>query len=328
MEDPMRISNRRVFLSTVVIAALFAAIGGCASAEKQDTPFTVVLLPDTQNYSEKYPDTYLTQTRWIKSRAKPDNVKFVIHLGDIVQTARIEKEWRVADRAHAILDGVVPYSVVPGNHDMDSKNRRLTRGTSLYDKYFPPSRFEKHSWYGGHMGESNASNYCLFEAGGMKFMVLSLAFAPSDPMLAWAGGVIHAHKDCRVIVATHFYMRPEGRGTDPRPYGLDGCNGEDLWKKFVQKYDNIFMVVSGHVLGVNHQTSINRAGRKVHEILCDYQGLPNGGDGWLLTLRFVPRQNKIHAEAYSPLLDKHNVAPMHTYTLDYDMSPVGLKKAG
>ncbi len=324
----MQISNRRGFLSSVVIAALFAVASGCTSAEKQDAPFTVVLLPDTQNYSEKYPDTYLTQTRWIKSRVGPDNVKFVIHLGDIVQNAHVRKEWQVADRAHAVLDGVVPYSVVPGNHDMDAKNGRLTRGTSLYDEYFPPSRFQKHSWYGGHMDKSNASNYCLFEASGIKFMVLSLAFAPNDEMLTWASGVINAHKDRRVILATHYYMCPEGRGKRPRPYGLDGCDGEDLWKKFVRKHNAIFMVVSGHVLGVNHLTSINQAGRKVHEILCDYQGLPNGGDGWLLTLRFVPAENKIHADAYSPLLDKHNPDPMHTYTLDYDMNPAGLKKAG
>ena len=43
-------------------------------------------------------------------------------------------------------------------------------------------------------------------------------------------------------------------------------------------------------------------------------------DGWLQTLRFVPRENKIHVEAYSPLLKKYNRQPGHTYTLEYVMS--------
>ena len=78
------------------------------SAEKR-SDFTVVLLPDTQYYSQLYPENYLCQTRWIKERASADNIKFVIHLGDIVHNYNnIEQEWKAADRAHQILDGAVP----------------------------------------------------------------------------------------------------------------------------------------------------------------------------------------------------------------------------
>jgi Calcineurin-like phosphoesterase len=302
-------------LAVLITASLcpMAALG-------QSESFSVVLLPDTQNYAEKYPETYLAQTKWIAARAKEDNIKFAVHLGDIVQNAHVEEEWEKADAAHRVLDGAVPYSVVPGNHDMDKKDEQLTRGSSLYAKYFPPSRFAKMPGYGGHMGDTNDCNYCFFEGAGMKFMVLSLQFAPSKEMVAWAEGVVNAHKDHRIIVATHYYMRPEGRGVTPSPYGLDGYDGEGLWNAFIRKHENIFMVVSGHVLGIHHQTSKNDAGGDVHEILCDYQGHPNGGDGWLQTLRFVPAENAIHVEAYSPLLDKKNDAPAETYVLTYEMS--------
>ena len=96
-------------------------------AAAQD-PFTVVLIPDTQYYSEKHPKIYLAQTEWIKKRAKPDNIKFAIHLGDIVQNDTIE-EWENADRAHKIIDGIVPYSMVPGNHDMAHENGSPVRNT-------------------------------------------------------------------------------------------------------------------------------------------------------------------------------------------------------
>ena len=96
----------------------------------------------------------------------------------------------------------------------------------------------------------------------------------------------------------------------------------------VRKHKNVFLVVSGHVLGVGRQTSRSDAGAPVHELLVDYQGLPNGGNGWLSILRFAPRENKICVKAYSPLLDTTNDAPEHTYSLDYDMTSGARRKAG
>ncbi len=203
---------------------------------------------------------------------------------------------------------------------MDHAGDDITRGTALYDKYFPPSRFNANAWYGGHKGDRNVNNYCFFEGGGMQFMVLSLEFAPSADTLAWARGVLEAHPDHRVIVATHYYLRPEGRRHDERPYGLDGAGPEQLWNEFIRKQKNIFMVVSGHVSAAHHQTSLNDFGAGVHEILCDYQSEDNGGNGWLQTLRFVPDENKVHVEAYSPTLQRSNPAPPHGYALDYSMT--------
>jgi predicted phosphodiesterase len=314
----MRTSSFRPFRSAFVLAVFIGLAATLASA----APFTVVLLPDTQNYAEKFPDTYMAQTQWIADSAKAENIKFAIHLGDIVQHANNEAQWKVADAAHALLEKRwkrVPYSVVPGNHDMDHKEKSLIRDTTLYDKYFPPSRFAKRSWYGGAMSGSNANNYCTFKGNGMKFLVLSLEFAPPNDTLLWASKILEAHPDHRVIVATHYHMRPDGRGKDDKVYGLDGNAGEKLWEKLIRKHANIFMVVSGHVLGLHHTTSLNAAGLPVHEILCDYQGYPNGGDGWLQSLRFVPEEDKIYVNAYSPLLKKSNTDPKETYILDYDM---------
>ena len=288
------------------------------------TPFTVVVLPDTQFYSESYPETYKRQTLWIKSHAEKENIKFVIHVGDIVQNYNdIETEWEAADAAQSLLDGAVPYSVVPGNHDMGKEGKRLTRDTSFYNKYFPPSRFEQYPWYGGHRGETNDNNYCLFEAAGMKFMVLSLEFSPTDETLDWANGVVAEHPDNRVIVATHCYMRPNGRDSVNNKFqGLPGNSGDEIYDKLVRRHENIFLVASGHVTGVGRQTSLNDAGRAVHETLVDYQHLPNGGDGWLRTMRFVPEEDRIDVRAYSPALEQYNDGPEHTFSLLYDMTLV------
>ena len=96
----MRTLSYRPFRSMLVLALLTAVAVTLTAA----APFSVVLLPDTQNYAEKFPETYKAQTQWIADTARHDNIKFVIHLGDIVQHADNEAQWKVADEAHALLE--------------------------------------------------------------------------------------------------------------------------------------------------------------------------------------------------------------------------------
>lgn len=310
---------RRNFLLLVVFAAILAPL--VAPAAEPNEVFTVVLMPDTQFYSEKYPDTYVQQTLWIRSRVKEDNLKFSIGLGDIVQNAKEEQEWINANRAASTLDGVLPYSMVPGNHDQASKDKMLTRDTSLYNKYFPVSRFAGEKWYGGHLGDKNDNNFCFFEGAGKKFLVLSLEFHPTNETLAWAAEVCQKHPQHNVIVATHSYLGLKSRTPSPlKGYGLEGNSGDEMWDKLIRKQPNIFMVVCGHVGGVNMQTSKNDSGEPVIELLTDYQNLKNGGDGWLRTMKFVPAENKIYVTAYSPLLKEYNNDPKHTHTIDLDFA--------
>ena len=160
----------------------------------------------------------------------------------------------------------------------------------------------------------------------MKFLVISLEYAPRDEVLAWATDVAQTHADRHVMVATHRYMRPKER--DSASGGTLGNSGDGVWAKFVRRSPNVFLVVSGHFGGVGRQVSTNDAGIPVHETLVDYQSLPNGGDGWLRIMRFVPDENKIEIRGYSPLLDETKKTDGDTFTLEYDMSAPALKKAG
>jgi 3',5'-cyclic AMP phosphodiesterase CpdA len=301
-------------LVAAFIAAGFSAVGGHAFAADgngsvAESDFSIVILPDTQNYAESFPQTYIAQTEWIKRERKPLDIRFVIHLGDIVQNPTVEKEWRVADRAHAVLDGAVldgavPYSVLPGNHDMKG------RDTTLYNKFFPPKRFQNRDWYGGHEGQTNNNNYCTFEASGLKFLVLSLEYAPGQKTLDWANRVVAEHAGHRVIVATHSYLNTKGRNP----------LGKHIWDRLVRKHKNIFIVVCGHIIGTNLLEATGDADEKVHEMLVDYQGEPNGGDGWLRILRFSPQADKIFVRDYSPTLGKYRDGPAANFSLDYRMS--------
>ena len=85
-------------------------------------PFTLMLMPDTQNYVSTVANTDIMrqQAQWIADNREPLNTVFVAHLGDIVGLETSTVQWQRASQYMAILDAAnVPSAVLPGNHDMN-----------------------------------------------------------------------------------------------------------------------------------------------------------------------------------------------------------------
>jgi hypothetical protein len=326
-----RIGKRISAFGIICVLTVAASLsGGCRSVPREKSgerkPFTIVALPDTQIYSESIPDIFCRQTEWIKENREKLNIVCVVHEGDITNR-NSEKEWDVANKAMSVLDGEVPYFMAVGNHDMAPGGSASTRDAALFDKAFPPSRFEEEVWYGGHLGESLKNAYYYFGAGGMEFLVLCLEFGPPDEVLDWANRVVREHKGRRIIVVTHCYMYfddtrvGEGDSWSPHGYGGGGNDGEEMWEKFVCRNENIFLVLSGHILGdgLGRLTSTGERGNGVHQVLANYQMKPNGGDGWLRIMEFVPEENKILVSTYSPFLDEYAEDEQNKFELEYEM---------
>ena len=106
---------------------------------------------------------------------------------------------------------------------------------------------------------------------------------------------------------------------------VPGNSGAAIWQKLVQPNCNVFLVVNGHFTdlldGEANRTDLNACGRPVHAALSDYQGRPNGGDGWLRYYTFTPAANEIRATTYSPTLNAYETDADSSFVLAYDMSP-------
>ncbi|MDA7950096.1 MAG: metallophosphoesterase [Pirellulaceae bacterium] len=310
-----------------LLLLFFVGFASVASAQKngpkeesaEEQAFRVALLPDTQIYSLRYPEIYQLQTEWIAQEAQNKNIKFVIHLGDIIND-RTEREWKLADAAMKTLEKKgIPYSVVPGNHDTIDKKNPKVRDTQKYNEYFSPERFLNKKWYLGNFEEGNENNVCEFTANGHSFLVVNLEYLPRDKAIAWADRVIKEHPNHNVIVATHTYLGLSGRDrVVPKKDQIQGNNGQQLWDKLIKRNANVFMVVNGHFYGSRFQQSKNLAGGKVIELLTDYQNLANGGNGWLRLLEFSPADKKIYVKTYSPYLQRVFESPEHTFEFDFD----------
>ena len=312
----------------ILIAAACLILLGCTSLARQSPgkPFTFVVLPDTQFYSLRYPDIFAKQLTWVKEQKEARNIACVIHEGDITDGST-EKEWKVADQAMSVIDGVVPYCMVMGNHDY-GKSDPAHRNAARFNKHFGIQRFEKQPWYGGHFGEGNENAFYLIRVEGMDFLILCLEFGPRDEVLEWANRVVAEHKHHRVIVVTHCYMYLDGTRVgkgdkwNPHDYGVKGNDGDEIWEKFASKHKNIFLVLSGHIVNEGHGrlASIGSNGNKVDQILADYQEMENGGNGWLRIMEFRPAENKIVVTTYSPFMSQYAEDPENRFEIEYSMN--------
>lgn len=164
----------------------------------------LVLLPDTQTYTSNYPEIFKSQTSWIAENAK--NIAFVLHQGDKTDN-NSESQWKVAVESFSKLDGKVPYTFAPGNHDTGEGGKTLDRNMTMLNKFLPYKKFSKAKSFGGAFIPGEMENtWHTFKAGGFNWLILSLEFGPRNKVLEWAAGVIEKHPKHKVIVNTHAYL--------------------------------------------------------------------------------------------------------------------------
>ncbi len=78
-------------------------------------------------------------------------------------------------------------------------------------------------------------------------------------------------------------------------------------------------MLSGHVHGEARRTDVVD-GRTVFQMLADYQERASGGEGWLRILRFVPGDNKVYVQTYSPWLNRFETDADSEFSLDFPMA--------
>ncbi|HEX2808675.1 MAG TPA: LamG-like jellyroll fold domain-containing protein, partial [Kineosporiaceae bacterium] len=269
--------------------------------------FSIIALPDTQYYSNSstYIALFNAQTQWIVDNQATRDIAFVTHLGDITDTGdSSETPWQRATGAMATLDNTgVPNSVVAGNHDVNG----TTGNGTFFDQYFPPSRYQGFSWYGGYLGQDpgdpvnrlNKDNYELFSVGGLGFIVIHLELDTPDYALDWAEALLDQYSDRKAIIVTHIFINTSGQ-RDSSPFVRpDGISAEAAWQR-LRTHCNLTLVLNGHWPGEARRTDTNACGNPVPQLLADYQDRSNGGDGWLRILNFKPSENRIDVQTYSP----------------------------
>ncbi len=282
--------------------------------------FTYIVLPDTQIYSANYPEIFRSQLQWIEQNKETLNIQFVSHVGDIVEhNADQPNEWKVASDSMHLIEGVVPYGIIPGNHDIDKyKGEEIT--FNQYNSIFPVERFSHYEWYGGHYLE-NQNNYQLISVFSEDFIIINLQIDPTRDVIEWADKILKQHSNRVAVVTTHAYLYDDIPYRSDRSYfGNGGYSGEEIWQNLIKKNCNVRLVFSGHfhtVDGENYIKSMNDCGNSVHQIVQNYQHLQNGGNGWLRIYKFFPERQQIEVTTYSPYLNMYKKGISSNFSISY-----------
>jgi hypothetical protein len=290
-----------------------------AAAKGQD--FSFVVLPDTQRYAETNSPIFSAQTQWVASERATRSIVFAPHLGDCVQNGDTNlTEWQTVDAAMSLIENPattglvdgVPYGIAVGNRDQSPAADPGPGTTIRYNQFFGQARFLGRGYYGGHYGADNDNHYTLFEASGMDFIAIFVEYdtTPDPAVLAWADVLLTTHASRRAIVVSHYVLNTGNPGTF-------SAQGHALYDA-LKHHPNLFLILGGHEPGEGVRTDVFQ-GNTVHTVLADYQGRPNGGDGWLRVMEFSPANDEIRVKTYSPWLDQWETDADSDFTLPYDM---------
>lgn len=270
-----------------------------------DYAYSFCVVGDTQKITYNEPDKLRYIYDWIVANKDEKKISYVFGLGDITDKD-LDEEWAVAKEQIEKLNGVVPYSLIRGNHDSSKRiNATFANETymGMFEGFYDPNKIE--------------TSWTTFRAGEVDYLHITLDYGPNDAELAWASDVIEAHPDHRVIITTHAYLYRDGTTLDegdeypPRPAGSDNGknNGDDIWEKLIRKHENIFMVLSGHDPCSNVIVTQTKGdhGNVVTQMLIDPQGVDGaeGATGLVAMLYFSNDGKTVSVEYYSTVREQY-----------------------
>lgn len=280
----------------------------------KDYAYSFAVIGDTQNMNKSHPAGFVKIYDWILGNVQEKKIKYVLGLGDITNDDT-DAEWTRAGQQFRRMDGIVPYSLVIGNHDSTAK----FTATVNYPTYTDTIE--------GKFGTTLANTWRTLTVGKIRYLIFTLEYGANDAVLNWAGQVISEHPDCSVIITTHCYLFRDGTTLDagdvvpPSKKGASYNNGDQMWDKLISKYENIVLVLSGHDpcdRVVLTQTK-GEKGNTVSQILSDHQSVDSSGDGaGMITMLYFSEDGRtVQVECYSPIRNQYYLSDnQYTFTID------------
>ena len=267
-----------------------------------DFLYSFAVVGDTQIIAQNYSSDFHKIYDWILDNSADKKIGYVFGLGDITNGSS-SSEWAVAKENIFRLNGTIPYSVVRGNHD------KLT----AFNNAFATNSYYVSQFDGFYQEGDMTNSWRKITVGGVNYLMITLDYGASDAVLAWAGDIIEANKDCKVIITTHAYLYRDGTTLDQGdvcpPATTGGYNnGDHMWDKLISQHENIFLVLSGHdpsaQVVMTQQTGVH--GNLVTQLLIDPQGIDAGGIATgMVTMLYFKADGSIEVETYSTIQEKH-----------------------
>ena len=323
-----------------------------------------------------YVDTLFT---WLANNAESKKIQHVFTLGDLTEYTSSDDEglsyvdsttqqygdaeWQMVKESISKLDGVVPYSVVRGNHD-----------DYQIDSFFNYEAYKQNfdGFYAGEYAVSQqvdreakyytnsiTNSYRLVEIQGTKYIFITIDFNPTRGVVTWLDNLLTQYSDHKAIITMHSYTW-RGENADGSTgngalltanvlsrvivagqYG--GAAPDYMWKNCISKHSNVMMTVSGHV-GSNDPFFFKQTGEGGNEVLNvlvnpqsyedrdnnDHVNEVGGGfepTGMVFLMHFYDGGATIKTEYYSTILDQYKIGSASVNGSNFNLWTYGDTKA-
>ena len=220
---------------------------------------------------------------WLIQNQRTRRISYVFGLGDTVDTltsypesynpsVNNPREWELAAGQINMLNGIIPYSIVRGNHDDEGGYHKYICNDYYvsqmegfyYDPLLPATA-----------GNSMSNSYRKIEIGGHKYLMLTLDYQITDGVKTWANEVISSNPDYHVIVSMHAFVAKWGgiwQGSIGQANEFNVTeevffDGQALWDDVFSRHENVFMILSGHA-SVPDPVIRTKTGENGNEVLC------------------------------------------------------------
>ncbi|KND62171.1 hypothetical protein BVER_01967 [Candidatus Burkholderia verschuerenii] len=224
--------------------------------------FSIAVMPDTQmeigvDGGGKDDKRFGNRTQFLVDGHYSLNLQYVLHSGNVVNWGeRDTPQYDMASEAIKRLEQVkLPYLLSVGNHDTRAvcaggsacpgeKTWETVRQYPNFNGYFK-GRFSNGSLAGQFASGDLANVYSTFEAGGLKWLVVSLELWPRADALTWADQIIKSMPTRNVIIVTHSFLNSSGAiRADNGGYGIS--SPQQIYNTVIKNNPNVRFVFSGH----------------------------------------------------------------------------------
>jgi hypothetical protein len=307
-----------------------------------DAVWSMVYLPDTQNYSKSAVDNVIMtqQTTWIRDHRDEYKIKVMIQGGDIVNNNNTNnptgandvvssQQWANAKASISVLDGQVPYILAAGNHDFGFTNSD-NRDTMINNYFKAEDNPLNDPAHGGILkgvmvpGEIQNAYYAFTAPDGRKMLIFALEWQPRPATVTWANQIaaLPEYADYTASLLTHDYLQGNNTRSTSSKVEED-AEGQVLWDNLVKTHENFQMVFNGHFGGDGSGTlrSTANAGNAVEQMFFNTQFETFGGGGWLRVLEFLNDGTTVRVRTYSPFYNLYRTGSDYEFTFQLDALP-------
>jgi len=292
-------------INHMILMALCATmISSFSHAQK----FTIPVFPDTQEHMNRQRGVLFTMFEWVAAKADSLKAPMALHVGDLCNFDNFD-HWEIASIAYKILERAsLPYAIALGNHDTGAVGQYSgsaapgntnvnLRNTQKFNYFFPVYRFTTQQ---GRFEQDKSDNaYFLFEAGGLKWIVITLEFCAREVAAQWMDATLKQFPNHNAIIVTHYHLNSNGTIAENNA-GYGDMKVSDIFNQYIKPNKNVLMVLSGHVTTSAHRTDKGDNGNTIYQFLQDYQ---NTRDGYLRLLDIDTQNKTITGKIFSPHLN-------------------------